>query len=294
MATTTNSNAAAKRYKKVDPREHVLLRPGMYIGSTEPDRLRTWTLDPDSGRFVKRDVDYVPGLYKIFDEILVNSIDHGTRLKTIKNPPAQFQVKSIKISIDAATGFISVENDGDGIPVVIHPESGVYVPEMIFGQLMTSSNYDDAEERVIGGQNGIGAKACNIFSKRFTVETVDSHTLKKYVQTFRDNMSVRDPPKITMVAATKKPYTKITFLPDYKRFHCDGLSVDMHQVRFLKVFFQKKHAKNAASAKQIGWGVLLRVLGGLRGSWENMPKTLNRRLGWRTRVRFLEGLRGSR
>ncbi len=230
MATTvpiTSSNAA-KRYKKVDPREHVLLRPGMYIGSTEPDRLKTWTLDVDKNLFIKRDVDYVPGLYKIFDEILVNAIDHVTMLK--KNKGTQHQVKSIKISIDVATGVISVENDGDGIPIVLHPETGVYVPEMIFGQLMTSSNYDDGEERVVGGQNGIGAKACNIFSKRFVVETVDAGTMKKYVQTFRDNMSTKDAPKITSVAAGKKPYTKISFLPDYPRFHCTGLSDDMHQV----------------------------------------------------------------
>ena len=220
---------AAKRYKKVDQREHVLLRPGMYIGSTEPDRIKTWVLDTTSDveRFIKKEIDYVPGLYKIFDEILVNALDHVTRLKNQKSPVAQYQVKNIKISI-SPEGEISVENDGDGIDVVQHPdEENLYVPEMIFGHLLTSSNYDDSEDRVIGGQNGIGAKACNIFSKEFRIETIDARLGKKYVQTFRDNMSVRETPKITS-ATSKKPYMKITFTPDYKRFHsADGLSQDM-------------------------------------------------------------------
>lgn len=66
---------------------------------------------------------------------------------------------------------ISVWNNGKGIPVVIHKEEKMYVPTMIFGHLLTSSNYDDEEEKVTGGRNGYGAKLCNIFSHRFTVET---------------------------------------------------------------------------------------------------------------------------
>jgi len=228
----------ASKYKRIDPREHVLLRPGMYIGSTQPDRIRTWVVEDASDastsigshRFVKAEIEYVPGLYKIFDEILVNALDQVTRLRSQRDPPPQHQVRSIKIVISRETGRISVENDGDGIDVVKHPDEDIYVPEMIFGHLLTSSNYDDDEDRVIGGQNGIGAKACNIFSKAFTIETVDARLGKKYVQTFRDNMSVREAPKITSVAASKKPYTRIEFLPDYRRFQCDGLSEDMYSL----------------------------------------------------------------
>ena len=147
-----------------------------------------------------------------------------THLKHLKT--AKVQVKRIEVEIDRATGRISVENDGDGIDVVLHAEENIYVPELIFGHLLTSSNYDDTEERIIGGQNGIGAKACNIFSKEFTVETVDAVAGLKYVQTFRDNMSVREKPKITK--SSKKPYTRISFVPDYARFHCANLSDDMH------------------------------------------------------------------
>ncbi len=219
----------SKRYKRVDAREHVLLRPGMYIGSTDPDRVKTWVKPRESGSdeaFSKLEIEYVPGLYKIFDEIIVNAVDQVARLKA--DPKATHQVHAIKVTIDASSGIISVENDGDGIPVAVHPETGVYIPEMIFGQLMTSSNYDDDQQRVIGGQTGIGAKACNIFSKVFTVETVDADSGKKYKQRFSDNMSIREAPKIT--AFSGKPYTRITFLPDYARFHCAGISSDMESL----------------------------------------------------------------
>ena len=225
MATPQDRDAvAAKKYKKVDQREHVLLRPGMYIGSTEPDRIKTWIAPDDAKAFEKREIEYVPGLYKIFDEILVNSLDQVTRLK--QQSTTEHQVKKISIEISRETGRISVENDGDGIDVIKHPEEGVFVPELIFGHLLTSSNYNDDDARIIGGQNGIGAKACNIFSKEFIVETIDARTGLKYVQHFRDNMSIREAPKITK--SSKKPMTRIEFLPDYARFHCAGLSNDMY------------------------------------------------------------------
>ena len=210
------------------------MRPGMYIGSIEVDRIKTWVLDEPAERFVKKEIDYIPGLYKIFDEILVNALDHLTRLKQQKQPLPQHQVKSIKICIPTATspdGEISIENDGDGIDVFQHPEEeNLYVPELIFGHLLTSSNYDDTEERTIGGQNGIGAKACNIFSKIFRIETIDARLGKKYTQTFRENMSQREAPKISP-CVSKKPYTKISFLPDYARFHSPkGLSEDMRSL----------------------------------------------------------------
>jgi DNA topoisomerase-2 len=155
-----------------------------------------------------------------------------TNLLNLKT--AKFQVKKIDVTIDRETGRISVENDGDGIDIVKHAEENIYVPELIFGHLLTSSNYDDTEDRIVGGQNGIGAKACNIFSKEFTVETVDASSGLKYVQTFRDNMSVRELPKI--VKCAKKPYTRITFLPDYQRFHCKNLSDDMYALFVRRCF----------------------------------------------------------
>merc|ERR1712096_80318 len=102
------------------------------------------------------------GLYKIFDEILVNAADNKQRDKNMSR---------IKIDINREEGTIQVWNDGKGIPVHMHSEHKMYIPEMIFGHLLTSSNYDDKQKKVTGGRNGYGAKLCNIFSKAFTLET---------------------------------------------------------------------------------------------------------------------------
>ena len=217
------------KYKKLDHKEHVLSRPGMYIGSIEEDTYSAWVMDESTGKMAKRDINIVPGLYKIFDEILVNAIDHCTRLKT--QEATVNNVKNIKITISRENGEISVFNDGDGIEIITHPIHNIYIPELIFGNMLTSTNYDDQEEKIIGGQNGIGAKACNIFSKSFKIETVDAVRKKYYSQTFTDNMSIKSTP--TIKAYSKKPFTTITFTPDYERFKTAGLSDDMYSL-FIK------------------------------------------------------------
>jgi DNA topoisomerase II len=177
--------ALHEKYRKLDPRQHVLTRPGMYIGSVDEDVCMTWTYDIGTSTFQKKEIRYVPGLYKIFDEILVNALDHVTRLKAMKEKDASITtVKNIKIRIDKVSGEIEVMNDGEGIDIEQHPEHHVWIPELIFGNMLTSANYDDNEEKIIGGQNGIGAKACNIFSSRFYLETVDSKRKKIYTQEF--------------------------------------------------------------------------------------------------------------
>lgn len=146
------------KYQKLDHREHVLKRPNMYIGSIDKDICSTWVFDDTKAKMTKKELSYVPGLYKIFDEILVNAIDHVVRLKSYKEDKTVNLVKNIKITIDKESGYIEVYNDGDGIEVEKHPEHGIYIPELIFGHLLTSANYDDTEEKTIGGQNGLGSK----------------------------------------------------------------------------------------------------------------------------------------
>lgn len=227
--------ALGDKYKKLDHREHVLTRPGMYIGSIEEDTFNTWVFDPATERLVKRDIRYVPGLYKIFDEIIVNAVDHAVRLKQTQG---EHLTRNIRVGINLETGWIEVTNDGDGIEVERHPEHNIYIPQLIFGTMLTSTNYTDeeagGEERIIGGQNGIGAKACNIFSKEFHIETVDAKRKRHYTQVFTDNMSVAHEP--TVKYCTKKPYTTIRFLPDYARFKGAALSADMHALFVKRVY----------------------------------------------------------
>ncbi|KAJ9529194.1 hypothetical protein QJQ45_007900 [Haematococcus lacustris] len=186
-------------YQKKSQLEHILLRPDTYIGSTEKQQQQLWV--HDGQRMVNQTVSFVPGLYKIFDEILVNASDNK------------------------ATNTIQVWNNGNGIPVEMHKEEKVYVPELIFGHLLTSSNYDDNEKKVTGGRNGYGAKLANIFSTEFILETCDGQRLKRYKQVFRTNMTKKDEPRITTCKAGDN-WTSVTFKPDLAKFGMEVLEED--------------------------------------------------------------------
>jgi len=200
-------------YKKLSQREHVLHRPNMYIGEIKKTLEEMWVFEND--KMTKRMVEYSPAFLKIFDEVLTNALDHSNRDTT---------VDKIRVDYDITTGEISVLNNGSGVPVVVHKEHNLYVPELIFGHLLSGSNYDDSQQRIGAGVNGLGVKLGNIYSKRFVVETIDSETGLKFIQEFSENMETRSKPKVTK--ASGKSYTKITFLPDYARFHMSGLEND--------------------------------------------------------------------
>ena len=211
-------------YRSHTHEEHIYEVPDTYIGSAEKDTIPILVLSEDGSTIVGREGEIVPGLYKVFDEVLVNALDHHARLSSLSTPP-EYPVKQIRVTADPSTGEISVWNDGMGIDVAEHPDQKVYVPEMIFGKLLTSTNYAKDEERVTGGKNGYGAKLANIFAKRFAVETVDNVRGKKYKQEWRDNMKTVGKPSIR--ACKTKPYTQITWTPDYERFGLTGLTDDI-------------------------------------------------------------------
>jgi DNA topoisomerase II len=227
MAATSSMD---QKYKKHELRDHIYQIPDTYIGSVEPTQLETYLFDEETKRMNKRTITYVPGLYKIFDEIIVNALDHGMRLKAdIKAKKDDVRpLKAIRIDIDQETGMVEVMNDGDGIDIEEHPAHKVPIPQLIFGELLTSTNYDPNEEKLWGGKNGYGAKLTNIFSKEFTVETVDHRRKKIYTQSFYDNMKRFDKP--TIKASTKAPFTRIRFMPDYTRFGMRKLSSDMYEL----------------------------------------------------------------
>ncbi|MCP9262278.1 DNA topoisomerase 2-alpha [Dirofilaria immitis] len=206
-----------KIYQKKSQLEHILLRPDTYIGSVErTDKAPMWIYDAETERIVQRDISYVPGLYKIFDEILVNAADNKQR-----DP----KMNLIKININKETNEISVFNNGKGIPVVLHKVEQLYVPELIFGTLLTSSNYDDSERKVTGGRNGYGAKLCNIFSTEFTVETSSKEYGKAFKQTWKNNMTKDKDPFINK--SSGEDFTRITFKPDLTKFKMAALDNDI-------------------------------------------------------------------
>lgn len=189
-------------YKKMSDIEHVLKRPDTYIGSVNLH---------DTNYYIIRDEKIVLsslrlnfGLLKIFDEVLINSVDESKRNKKLN-----------KISVVVTPNYISIEDNG-GIPIIKSEKfDNKYLPEFIFGSLRTSSNYDDSEQRTVAGTNGIGVKATNIFSNKFIIETCDGQNI--FVQEFEENMTKINTPNIKK-SKTKNGYTKITFFPDFKRF----------------------------------------------------------------------------
>ena len=175
-------------YQKKTPIEHILLRPDTYIGSLVKTKQLQWVHHGSKGIIVQRECSYVPGLYKIFDEILVNAADQKTR-----DP---LHLTNIRVDIDVNEGIISVFNDGAGIPVQIHREENVYLPELLLGHLLTGSNFDDSVAKVTGGRNGYGAKLANIFSELFVVETYDETTGLYYKQRWDNHMQNCSKPEI--------------------------------------------------------------------------------------------------
>lgn len=194
------------KYETKTPREHVLLRPEMYIGGMSLITRKIFI--PWEKKYIEK--EYSPAFIKIFDEIITNAIDHS-----IKNKDVTY----IKTNVNKTN--ISVTNDGPPIPLDI--QDGKYIPEIIFGNLFSSSNYNDEDERVWAGLNGIGAKATNIFSKQFIVEIVNKG--KKYVQVFKNNMSEIGVPSIE--DTNENDYTKITYTPDLKKFNINSIDTDM-------------------------------------------------------------------
>lgn len=200
-------------YKKLTQEEHVLARPDTYVGSTLVQDKTMWSVNNTEFesskdiRVKKNELKYAPAFLKLFDEILTNASDHVQR---------GGGVKTIKVNITKDWN-ISVWNDGDGIPVQIHKEHNVYVPELIFGHLLTGSNYDDTEERYGAGRNGLGSKLVSLFSTKFVIDCADGK--KSYYQEFQNNLSVKTTPEIK---ASKKSYTCITYIPDFSRVPIDG------------------------------------------------------------------------
>ncbi len=220
--SATTKKSIEETYKSMTQYEHILHAPDTYIGSVENTELETWVYNEVDDKMEFRNIKYVPGLHKIFDEILVNALDQHVRIEN--NPDFEHKVTYIKVHMDIENNVISVTNSGEGIPVVIHKEHNVYVPELVFGTILSGSNYDKEEKKITGGKNGMGSTLTNIYSDKFTVETVDSVNKLKYVQVFEKNMSIKHPPTISKCSA--KPYTKIEFSPDLSRFGLTKLDGD--------------------------------------------------------------------
>ena len=221
-APSKGTKTIEQTYQKKTQLEHILLRPDTYIGSVEPLVEHAFVYDPSARRIVRREVTYTPGFYKMYDEIVVNAADNKQR------DPDGMDRLDIDVFPDRG-GDISVTNNGRTVPVVRHKEHNCYVPTLIFGHLLTGSNFDDDEKKTTGGRNGYGAKLANIFSVRFEVECVDAERGLRFTQVWRDNMRDAEEPIVAGISPAegrKGDYTKITFRPDFEKLSMTHLDDD--------------------------------------------------------------------
>ena len=206
---SSNSNADIQnRYKKLDEIDHVLARPGMYVGSIKNELKDFFLYDPDEGKLTTCETEYCPALLKLVDEVISNSCDEYRR-KT------NMGLTEVEVSIDSNGTFVC--RDNGGIPVVLHKEENMYIPAMIFSQLRTSSNYDDSDARTGIGLNGLGAKLSAIFTTEFIVETADRK--KSFKESWSNNL--RTPNNDQEIKSSKEHYTRLTYKFDLSRF--DGI-----------------------------------------------------------------------
>ena len=251
--TSDENLELSKQYQKKSDKQHVLDNPDTYIGSIENVEQSSYifnsnlelTSDKDkintgeNNLIIEKQIKYIPGLYKLFDEAIVNCRDHQVRMeqKLIEAPIEEkknmLQVSCIEVEI-GDDNIITLKNDGNGIDVALHPEYNIWIPELIFANLRTSTNYDKSQKKIVGGKNGFGFKLVLIWSTWGKIETVDHIRGKKYVQEFKDNLNVIEKPSIT--SCKTKPYTKISFKPDLERMGLKTLDDDFKNLLKRRVY----------------------------------------------------------
>ena len=212
--------SSAVEYQKLDPISHIHHRPDMYVGSTKPMVDDEWVYH-DEGMHFQRNTVSNPGLLRIFVEVLSNVIDNVWRSQ-------QSGVPCDKIQVEIGRSTIVITNDGQGIPFTFYKDTQIRIPELIFGHLLTSTNYNDQEERLTSGRNGLGVKLTNVFSRTFELELYNFETKEIYRQKWEDNMRTCHPPKIRSKApgSLKSSYVSIKFEPDFEKFGMTEFSDD--------------------------------------------------------------------
>lgn len=202
------------KYEKKTPREHVLLRTEMYVGSLNETNIDGYfyTTEGDKPMMVKKTLPYIEGLVKIVNEVIDNAVDNMNR-----DPPTTV------IKVEISGNYIKVINNGKHIPIVQkdHGDGEIrWIPSVIFGDCLSGSNFSEDEDRDSIGMNGLGVKLANILSSEFMVELFDPVEQKFFTQIWCNNMSVIDDPRIISRKKPKKDeITKVSMKPQMKLFN---------------------------------------------------------------------------
>ena len=220
------------KYDMLSHLEQILLRPETYIGDPNKQVLKSYILNSENMMEYK-DIEVILGLLQLFEEILQNGADF------FQNCKESDEVCSY-LYVEVRPYEIVIINEG-GIPIEQHDKHKddkgnlLWIPHMIFGILLTSSNYED-KERVVGGKNGYGSKLANMFSKYFKVKIARDG--KQFEQVYENNMTITHKPSIRKVKS-KENYTEITFRPDFERFGIECFNEDMISLMKRRVYDMK-------------------------------------------------------
>ncbi len=193
--------------KMLSDKEHVIKRPGMYVGSTSSEEYERFQF----GKYVK--LKYVPAIVKLIEEIRDNSIDEAVRTNF------EFANK-ISVTIDTEKNLVTVEDNGRGIPqAMITTPEGDSIPGPVAAWTKTKAggNFGEDSERKTSGMNGVGSSLTNIFSTSFIGTTCDgTNTL---VVKCTNNIDTID----WKSKAGGKHGTKVEFIPDFSHFECNSI-----------------------------------------------------------------------
>jgi len=191
--------------KTLTDREHILARPSLYMGGIDYTTQEEFILD--NGIFKYKEVTFIPGFLKIVNEILDNSIDEG--IKT------NFKFAN-EIKVFIKNGVIEIIDNGRGIPTDKNEED-IPLPRLCWGYAKAGGNFDDDEERVSIGLNGVGSYLTNCYSISFKGKTDDGDNC--YSVSYKNNAET-----FTEVYQPSKGNTgtRVKFTPDLQRF---GLEV---------------------------------------------------------------------
>ena len=199
--------------------EHCLLRPGMYIGSPKEELIQSYIYEDN--KIVQKEIPQIPGLLKLFDEIVMNSIDEAIR--------TNFKY-STKIKITTNYPTITIEDNGRGLPIEYNEELKCWTPEIIFTHLKAGSNFDDETKGNVAGQNGVGGSLAAIYSNYFKVETANGN--QAYSQEFENHTQIKRKPKLK---DSKDNYTVITYTPNMNFF-----AITEEATSYLDILYAKR------------------------------------------------------
>ena len=214
-----SSKKITQTYQVLDEIEHIRKRTGMYAGSVAEQASTEWVYNLETKKMQKQEISYIPALVKIFSEILDNSIDESRRAPEV--------LDTIRVSFED-DGTITIQDNGRGIPVEVHPQTGQYIAETVFSNLRAGSNFNDEEDAQLIGTNGVGSTITSVLSSYFRIESCDGKRV--FRQEFKNGLRERGNPS---VKDDDRNRTKITFTPDYAFFKQPGLT-EGNRLRMIK------------------------------------------------------------